>query len=212
MWPAGWEAPAGVESPSIACTARSRVRQKLIAFENVSLDGYYVDRHGEMTWAKDDNDAEFNAFASENAKGDGTLVFGRVTYELMAGFWPTPQARQLLPVVAEGMNRARKLVFSRTMSHAAWSNTTVVKSDLAAEMRRLKREPGHGLAILGSGSLVAQLAPHGVIDEYQLVLNPTALGAGRTLFDGLKERLNLKLTNSRVFKNGKIFLAYAPSP
>jgi dihydrofolate reductase len=184
--------------------------QKLIAFENLSLDGYYVDRKGEMTWAKDDNDAEFNAFASENAQGEGTMVFGRVTYDLMASFWPTPQARQLLPVVAERMNGARKLVFSRTLSQAPWNNTTVLKGDLVAEIRRLKHEPGQGLVILGSGSLVAQLAPHGVIDEYQLILNPTALGAGRTLFDGVNERLNLKLTNSRVFKNGKVFLAYAP--
>jgi dihydrofolate reductase len=186
--------------------------QKLTVFENVSLDGYYVDRKGEMSWAKDDNDEEFNAFTSQIAKGEGTLVFGRVTYDLMASFWPTPQARQMLPVVAERMNSARKLVFSRELSHAPWDNTTVLKGDLVAEMRRLKSEPGDGLVILGSGSLVAQLAPHGVIDGYQLVVNPTALGAGRTLFDGVKERLNLKLTNSRVFKNGKVFLAYAPAP
>jgi dihydrofolate reductase len=185
--------------------------QKLIVFENVSLDGYYVDRRGEMTWAKDDNDDEFNAFASENAKGEGTLIFGRVTYDLMASFWPTPQAQQLLPVVAKRMNSARKLVFSRTLSQAPWNNTAVLKGDLVTEMRRLKHESGQGLVILGSGSLVGQLAPHGVIDEYQLVLNPTALGAGRTLFEGVKERLNLKLTNSRVFKNGKVFLAYAPA-
>jgi dihydrofolate reductase len=185
--------------------------QKLIVFENLSLDGYYVDRKGEMTWAKDDNDAEFNAFASENAQGEGTLVFGRVTYDLMASFWPTPQARQLFPVVAERMNSARKLVFSRTLSQAAWNNTTVLKGDLVAEIRRLKHEPGEGLVILGSGSLIAQLSPYGVIDEYQLVVNPTALGAGRTLFDGVKERLNLKLTKSRVFKNGKVFLAYVPA-
>jgi dihydrofolate reductase len=109
------------------------------------------------------------------------------------------------------MNSACKLVFSRTLNQATWNNTTVVKGDLVAEIRRLKHEPGHGLVILGSGSLVAQLAPYGVIDEYQLVVNPTALGAGRTLFDGVKERLNLKLSHSRVFKNGKVFLAYAPA-
>jgi dihydrofolate reductase len=185
--------------------------QKLTVFENLSLDGYYVDRKDEMTWAKNDNDAEFNAFSSESAQGEGTLVFGRVTYDLMASFWPTPQARQLFPVVAERMNSGRKLVFSRTLSHAPWNNTTVLQGDLVAEMRRLKSESGHGLVILGSGSLVAQLAPYSVIDEYQVVVIPTALGAGRTLFDGVKEPLNLKLTNSRVFKSGKVFLAYAPA-
>lgn len=186
--------------------------QRLIAFENLSLDGYYVDGKGEMTWAKVDNaDEEFNAFTTQNVQGKGTLMFGRVTYELMAGFWPTPPARQMFPVVAERMNGARKLVFSRTLNQAAWNNTTLVKADLVSEVRRLKDEPGEGLVILGSGSLVAQLAPHGVIDEYQLVLNPTALGAGRTLFDGINERLNLKLTSSRVFRNGKVFLTYVPA-
>jgi dihydrofolate reductase len=185
--------------------------QKLTVFENLSLDGYYVDRQGEMTWAKDDNDAEFNSFVSDNARGGGSLIFGRVTYEMMAGFWPTPQARQLLPVVADRMNAARKLVFSRTLSQAPWNNSTLVKGDLVAEIRRFKNEPGEGLVILGSGSLVAQLAPHAVIDEYQLVLNPTALGAGRTLFDRLDDRLELKLTSSRLFRNGKVFLTYQPA-
>jgi dihydrofolate reductase len=185
--------------------------QQLTVFENVSVDGYYVDRQGQMSWAKEDNDPEFNAFVADNARGGGTLIFGRVTYDMMAGFWPTPQARQMLPVVAERMNSARKFVFSRTLSQADWHNTTLVKGDLVAEVRRLKNEPGEGLVILGSGSLVAQLAAHAVIDEYQLVLNPTALGAGRTLFDGLTERLDLKLASSRIFRNGKVFLTYRPA-
>jgi dihydrofolate reductase len=182
--------------------------QRLVVFENLSLDGYYVDRQGEMTWAKDDNDEEFNAFAADNAKGDGQLLFGRVTYELMASFWPTEHARKLLPVVAERMNNGPKIVFSRTLEQATWSNTRLIKGDLLTEIRRLKGENGKGLAILGSGSLVAQLAPHRVIDEYQFVFNPVALGGGRTLFEGVKERLDLKLAKSRVFRNGKVFLSY----
>jgi dihydrofolate reductase len=186
--------------------------QRLIAFENLSLDGYYVDRNGEMTWAKVDNkDEEFNAFTTQNVKGNGALIFGRVTYNLMAGFWPTPQARQLFPPVAERMNSARKIVFSRTLDQAAWNKTEVLRGELVAEIERLKGGPGEGLAILGSGSLVAQLAPYGLIDEYQIVVNPTALGAGRSLFDGVKNQLNFKLTHSRVFKNGKVFLTYAPA-
>ncbi len=184
--------------------------QRVVVFENLSLDGYYVDSLGEMSWAKDDNDEEFNAYSSDNAKGGGTLLFGRVTYELMASFWPTPQARQFLPVVAERMNNGPKIVFSRTLGEATWNNTTLVKGDPVAEVRRLKNETGNGIVILGSGSIVAQLAPHGLIDFYQFVLNPIALGGGRTLFDGLKDRLNLKLTSSRIFRNGKVVLSYEP--
>lgn len=79
-----------------------------------------------------------------------------------------------------------------------------------AEMRKLKKEPGPGMAILGSGSIVSQLAQEGLIDEYQVVLNSLALGKGRTMFDGLKEKLMLKLTKSRAFGNGNVLLCYEP--
>ncbi len=186
--------------------------QKLIVFNSHSVDGRFVDRNGDMSWAKLDNDSEFNAFSSENAKGGGTLVFGRVTYELMASFWPTQQASDSFPAVAERMNNGLKVVFSRKLTKASWNNTRLVQGDLVAEIRRMKHEAGAGMVILGSGSLVAQLAPEGLIDEYQIVLNPVALGGGRTMFDGIKDQLGLKLTHSRVFANGKVFLCYAPTP
>jgi dihydrofolate reductase len=181
---------------------------KLAVFQNVSLDGYFVDRNSSMNWAKNDNDEEFNAFASENAKGGGVLVFGRVTYEMMFSFWPTPQAREMFPVVAERMNEGPKVVFSRKMEKASWNNTQLVKGDLVSEMHKMKARPGEGMVILGSGSLVAQLAPAGLIDVYQVVVNPVVLGGGRTMFEGLKDDLRLKLTKSRTFKNGKVFLCY----
>jgi dihydrofolate reductase len=169
-----------------------------------------VDQNGTMNWAKENNDEEFNAFGSENAKGGGTLVFGRVTYELMASFWPTQQARDSLPIVAERMNNGPKIVFSRTLEKASWNNARLIQGDMVAEIRKMKQEPGDGIVILGSGSVVAQLAREGLVDEYQIVLNPVALGGGRTMFDGLKERLRLKLAKSRVFRSGKVFLSYQP--
>ena len=163
-----------------------------------------------MGWAKGGNDEEFEAFGSENARGGGTLLFGRITYELMAGFWPTRQAIDSLPIVAERMNNGPKVVFSRTLEKASWNNTKLIKGDMVAEVRKMKKGPGDGMVILGSGSVVAQLAGEGLVDEYQVVLNPVALGGGRTMFDGIKERLNLKLTKSRVFRSGKVFLCYEP--
>jgi len=183
--------------------------RKLAVFNNVSLDGYFTDKNNDMSWAHRD-DPEFNAFTAENAKGEGVLVFGRKTYDLMAGFWPTPQAAQMMPEVAEGMNRMPKVVFSRTMDKATWSNTTLVKSDPAGAVRKMKKEPGPDMVIFGSGSIVALLAGGGLIDEYQFVVVPIVLGAGRTMFEGLKERLNLKLTRSRTFGNGNVFLCYEP--
>lgn len=183
--------------------------RKLIVFNHISLDGYFVDASGSMAWAKmDNNDTEYNAFVAENASGDGTLLFGRVTYDLMIKYWPTPMAKQHDPAVAEGMNNMPKIVFSRTMEKASWNNTTVVKGDLVAEVRKMKETPGNGMVILGSGSIVSQLAPAGLIDEYQVVVNPVILGKGRTMFEDLKETLKLNLTKTRSFKSGKVFACY----
>lgn len=103
-----------------------------------------------------------------------------------------------------------KVVFSRTLDTAMWNNTTLVKGDMVAEMRKLKQAPGKNMTILGSGSIVAQLAQAGLIDEYQIAVKPVVLGAGRTMFDGINAQLNLKLTTSRSFGNGNVFLCYAP--
>jgi dihydrofolate reductase len=186
--------------------------RKLIVFNHVSLDGYFVDSNGDMSWAKADHqDAEWDAFVSGNASGGGVLVFGRITYELMAGFWPTAFAIENMPVVAEGMNSLPKVVFSTTLDQASWNNTTLVKRDPAEEIRKMKQAPGEDMVILGSGSVVSQLAQEGLIDEYQIVVNPIVLGKGRTLFDGVKEKLRLKLTKTRAFGNGNVLLCYEPT-
>ena len=185
--------------------------QRLVVFNSVSVDGYFVDMNGDMSWAKNSTpDAEWIAFGAENAKGGGTLLFGRITYQMMASFWPTPLAAQMDPVVAEQMNRLPKVVFSRTLDQASWSNTTPVKGDMAAEVRKMKGEPGQGMAVLGSGSIVSQWAQEGLIDEYQIVVNPVVLGAGRTMFDGVTEKLALKLIKTRAFGNGNVLLCYEP--
>ena len=185
--------------------------RKLIVFNHVSLDGYFVDANGSMSWAhKARQDAEWNAFVAANASGGGVLLFGRITYELMASYWPTPLALKNDPIVAEGMNNLQKVVFSRTLDKASWKNTKLVKGDLVEEVRMMKAEPGEGMAILGSGSIVSQLAQEGLIDEYQIALNPIVLGKGRTMFEGVKETLALKLTKTRAFANGTVMLWYEP--
>jgi len=186
--------------------------RKLIVFNHVTLDGYFVGAGGDFSWARAGNDdPEFAAFVAENASGGGQLLFGRVTYQMMASYWPTPIADQHHPTVAAGMNSAPKVVFSRTLDKATWNNTRLVKDDMAAEIRKMKNEPGPGMAILGSGSIVAQLAEEHLIDEYRMMVDPVALGKGRSMFDGIREQLNLKLAKTRTFKNGKIHLCYEPA-
>ena len=182
---------------------------RLIVFNNVSLDGYFVDPNGSMDWSRHERtDPEWNAFVSANASGSGTLVMGRLTYELMIRYWPTPMAKQHDPVVAEGMNRMPKVVFSRTLKQTSWNNTRLVRDGLAGEIRRMKRECRDGMAILGSGSIVAQLTEEKLIDEYHFVVNPVILGAGRTMFDGVTQKMELKLNGSRAFQNGYVVVQY----
>ena len=185
--------------------------RRLISFNQVSLDGYFAGMNGDISWAhKDQQDAEWNAFVSENANAGGSLLFGRITYQLMAGYWPTPQAIGNNPIVAERMNHLQKVVFSKTLDKATWNNTKLVKDGMAGEIRKMKNESGPDMAILGSGSIVSQLAQQGLIDEYEIALNPIVLGKGRTMFDGAKEKQNLKLTKTRAFANGNVFLCYEP--
>jgi dihydrofolate reductase len=183
--------------------------RRLTVFNNVSLDGYFVDANGDMSWAHN-NDPEWNAFAAENASGGGALLLGRITYDLMASFWPTARAMETMPEVAKGMNSMPKIVASRTLREPKWSNTTVVNGDLGAAVRKLKQESGPDIAILGSGTIVSQLAQEGLIDEFQIVLHPIALGKGRTLFEGAKGKLALKRTKSRSFGNGNVLACYEP--
>ena len=183
--------------------------RSLIVFNQVSLDGFFTDLNGDMSWAHK-QDAEWNSFVEENASAGGELLFGRITYELMASFWPTPYALKNYPIVAERMNSLPKVVFSRTLDKASWNNTKLVKVDMAAGIRKMKEEPGKDMVIFGSGSIVSQLAQEGLIDEYQIVVNPIVLGKGRTMFEGIKEKLNLKLTKARTFGNGNVLLCYEP--
>lgn len=182
---------------------------KLIVFNNISLDGYFVDKKGDMSWAHNPvNDEEWEVFVQGNASGGGLLLFGRLTYELMAGYWLTEAAIKSNPVVAEGMNNLNKIVFSGTMGRAEWKNTRLVKTDMEGEIRKIKKESKIDMVIMGSGTIISQLTDARLIDEYQLVVVPVILGGGRTMFEGIKEKLSLKLVKNRAFKNGNVLVCY----
>lgn len=186
--------------------------RRLIAFEMLTLDGCYATTDGDLDWAhRRERDAEWDAFVAGNAGSGGELVFGRRTYEMMVSWWPTPAAAQHETQVAEAMNALPKFVCSRTLHDAAWNNTTVLQGDAASRLQALKRSPGADLVILGSGGLVAALAPTGLIDEYHLALIPVVLGRrGKSLFGGAKRGMDLHLTQSRQFGNGNMLLCYRP--
>ena len=182
---------------------------ELLVFQQITLDGYFTGPDGDLSWAKQHPpDPEFMAWTAANARGGGTLLFGRVTYDMMVSFWPTPQAMQMMPEVAAQMNALPKVVFSRSMKKAEWSNTRLVNGDIVAEIRKMKQAKGPDMVIMGSGNIVAQLAAENVIDRYQLVIFPIVLGKGRTMFEGVSRKLTMKLTGSRTFGNGVVVADY----
>lgn len=182
--------------------------RKLFLFDLMSLDGYFEGLNRDISWHN--VDAEFNEYAVGMLNSVDMLLFGRVTYELMARFWPSAEALRDDPIVAERMNALPKIVFSRTLDRARWNNTRLVKDHMEEEIGNLKQQPGKDMALLGSGDVMVQLAQRGLIDEFRIMVNPLVLGRGKPLFQGITDRLNLNLVKTRTFRNGNVLLLYQP--
>lgn len=177
----------------------------LTVFESLTLNGFFAGPNGDLDWAyARNNDPEFDAFVQDNASSAGTLLFGRTTYEMMSSWWPSEMAAAQNPEVAAGMNAAEKIVFSSTLKKAEWTGTLLVKDDPAEYVRNLKKTKGKNLVVLGSGKLVAGLAEAGLIDTCQFVYKPVVLGAGCTLFAGVKTPLGFRIASTRAFRDGNL--------
>jgi dihydrofolate reductase len=108
------------------------------------------------------------------------------------------------------MNKSEKIVFSKTLKKVEWKNTKVIKDNILEEIRNIKQTPGKDMTVLGSGSIISQFADAGLIDEYQFMVDPVALGEGTPVFNSIAHKLELKLTHSKVFKSGVVLLCYQP--
>lgn len=182
---------------------------KLSVFNFITLNGFYKGVNNDIGWHK--HGEEEGEFSAEGVQSDNIMLFGRVTYDMMYSFWPTPMAMESMPVVADGMNNSEKIVFSRTLKKADWNNTRIISSHAVEEIKKLKKTSQKDMIILGSGSLVTLCAEHGLIDTYQIMIDPVALGNGSPLFKGMQRQLDLRLTSTRTFKSGVILLNYEPA-
>jgi dihydrofolate reductase len=182
--------------------------RKVSMYNFLTLNGFYKGVNEDISWHRHGGEEE--EYSKEGAQSQSVLLFGRVTYEMMHSFWPTEQAMASMPEVAEGMNKSQKIVVSHTLDKADWNNTTILKGDLVEEITKLKQQSGNDITILGSGSIVTQLAEAGLIDEYQIMIDPVAIGKGTPIFNGIQHNLNLTLTGNRVFKSGVVLLTYKP--
>ena len=182
---------------------------KLIVYNFISVNGYFKGPNEDISWAKADSGEE-RTFAAEQFKTNNILIFGRVTYELMSSYWPTEQARKDTPKIAEGMNKAEKIVFSTKMDKADWNNTRLIKGDLGNEIRKLKELPGRDLTVLGSGSIVSQLMHLRLIDELQLMVHPVLIGGGTSILNDIMGKIDLRLIKTKKFKSGSVAHYYEP--
>jgi dihydrofolate reductase len=181
--------------------------RRLYVFNMLTLDGFFEGPNRDIGWHN--VDAEFNEFAVEQLGTTDLLLFGRVTYELMASYWPTQAALKDDPIVALTMNSIAKIVFSTTLQKADWNNTRLVKQRIPEEVTKLKEQPGKDIAIFGSSDLATSLIPSNLIDEFRLIINPVVLGNGKTMFKGIRDVCNLKLLKTKTFHSGNVLLSYA---
>jgi len=178
--------------------------RKIIVSNVVSLDGFFEGVHQEIDWFTVDE--SFFEYARQLLNEADTILFGRVTYEMMAAFWPNAIDEDA--VITHKMNHLSKIVFSTTLKKVEWNNAKLVKGNLSKEVKNLKEQPGKDIVIFGSGTLVNQLTQLGLIDEYRMIVNPLILGKGNPMFKGMDEKINLKLLDTKVLKSGVVILYY----
>jgi dihydrofolate reductase len=176
------------------------------SFTFLSLDGYYKGLNEDISWHR--HGEEEAQFSADSLQSEDILLFGRKTFEMMASFWPTEMAAQQFPDVAKGMNKAKKLVVSNTLQTVDWSNTEIISGDFIAQIKQLKQTASNNITILGSGQLLTALAAENLVDEYSIMIDPVAIGAGSSLFKGLSTSLQLQLTGTRTFKSGVVLHNY----
>ncbi len=180
----------------------------IILFNMISLDGFFEGPGNNISWHNVDE--EFNEFALDQLDSAGGLIFGRVTYQMMASYWPSPMAIETDPTVASKMNSIPKIVFSKQLEQADWNNTRLVRADPVEEITKLKQQPGKPLFVFGSANLASSLIRKGLMDEFRVMINPVILGGGTPLFQGIHEQLRLTLEKTKAFRNGNVLLFYKP--
>ncbi|RDU37919.1 dihydrofolate reductase [Neobacillus piezotolerans] len=175
--------------------------RKLIAQELVSLDGFFSGANGEIDWHIVDD--EYSEYALDLLNTVSMILFGRVTYQLMASYWPNESND-----IAHKMNSSQKIVFSKTLESVHWQNTQLVSHNYIDQIQNLKQQPGKDLLILGSAELVSLLLNKGLIDELHLTVVPIVLGCGKPLFKDIDKRMKMDLYNSKTLRCGSVQLFY----
>lgn len=185
--------------------------RKVVVLVHTSLDGFLAGKNREMDWVKFDD--ELWEYVNQITDNADTAIYGRITYELMEGYWPTaatkPSATNHDIHHSNWVNNAVKIVFSKTMEKSNWKGTQILRGNMKREIEKLKKEPGKNLLLLGSASIIHSFAELDLIDEYWININPVLLGEGIPLFKNAGHRTNLELVQTKNFNCGVTGLRYA---
>jgi dihydrofolate reductase len=179
--------------------------RRLILQTGVSIDGYVAALDGSHPWGYANPDEATKRWILDSVWGAGAHLMGRVTYEEMASHWPTSDSE-----FAQPMNEIPKVVFSKTLERADWRDTRIASGDLSEEIARLKTEPGNDLIAYGGARFDQALSRLGLVDEYRLMIQPAALGAGLSLFKDLAAPLHLELIEATTYSTGLAIHVYRP--
>ena len=180
--------------------------RRLILQTSLSIDGYVAALDRSHPWSDGGNgDEDVKRWILDSVSAAGAHLMGRVTYEEMASVWPTSDSDFARP-----MNEIPKVVFSKTLEHAEWPETRIARGDLSDEIEQLKREPGSDLIAYGGARVDQSLSRLGLVDEYRLMIQPAALGAGLPLFKDLAAPLHLDLVDAKTYPSGLAIHVYRP--
>ena len=182
--------------------------EKLKSFKLISLNGFYKGFNEDINWHQ--HGGEEAEYSVESLKSNDTLLFGRVTYEMMKSFWPTQMAYDSFPEVADGMNNSEKIVVSKTLQSTDWKNTQIINENLIERITELKKTSKKNITLLGSGKILIQLSNANLVDEYQIMIDPIFIENGEPILNNLNKNISLNLTKSKVFESGTILLCYKP--
>lgn len=184
--------------------------RKLVLFMHTSLDVFVAGPKGEMDWIIV-GDEMFDHAAQQTAQAD-TALYGRITYQMMEGYWPTagdkPHASKHDKEHSAWYNKVEKVIVSRTMQGENLPDTKIISENISDQIISLKKETGKNILMFGSPAVAHTLMSENLIDDYWLFVNPILLGAGIPLFKEIKERTKLKFVASDIFSSGVVCLHY----
>lgn len=185
---------------------------KLIVSMMTSIDGFIEGPDRALDWTIESPD--FNAYCDDMLNNADTMLFGRVSYDMMVRYWPAAEAKpkdEWERVFARRMNTLPKIVVSRSLARAEWNNTRVVSDRLEEEIRALKQRAVKDCFVFGGAGIISTMRQLRLVDEYRVIVHPVVLGRGMPLFTDVEERFGLQPLGSQRFDSGVVVLYYRPA-